>query len=97
MESLRFDPHTSLPVFNPLDATGISLNKQKLMYNILTPSITAPYKFLWTYGGSGHIVYACGLLRVNTLAISSHLNHYQFAMHKEGGGRRSLLLNCKRG
>ena len=30
------------------------------------------------------IVYASGLLRVNTLAISSHLNHYQFAMHKEG-------------
>jgi hypothetical protein len=40
---------------NPLDAMGISLNKHKLMYDILTPSIIAPYKFLWTYGGSGHI------------------------------------------
>ena len=37
---------------------GISLNKQKLMYNILTPSIIAIYKFLRTYGGSGHI-YIC--------------------------------------
>ena len=34
---------------------GISLNKQKLMYNVLAPSIITPYKFLWTYGGSGHI------------------------------------------
>ena len=31
-------------------------NKQKLVYNILTPSIIAIYKFLWTYGGSGHII-----------------------------------------
>ena len=38
---------------NPLDAMGIS--KQNLMYNILTPSIIAIYKFLWTYGGPRHI------------------------------------------
>ena len=48
---------------NPLDAMDISLllnslNKQKLTYNTLTPSIIAIYKFLWTYGGSGHI-YIC--------------------------------------
>ena len=38
-----------------INAMGISLNKQKLMYNILMPSIIALYKFLWTYGGSGCI------------------------------------------
>ena len=36
---------------------GISLNKQKLVYDILTPSIIAIYKFLWTYGGSEHNIY----------------------------------------
>ena len=36
-------------------AIGVSLNKQKLMYNILAPSIIAIYKFLCTYGGSVHI------------------------------------------
>ena len=39
---------------NPLGAIGVSLNKQKLMYNILAPSIIAIYKFLCTYGGSVH-------------------------------------------
>ena len=39
----------------PLGAIGVSLNKQKLMYNILAPSIIAIYKFLCTYGGSVHI------------------------------------------
>ena len=29
---------------NPLDAIGISLNKQKLIYNILAPSDIAQYK-----------------------------------------------------
>ena len=38
-----------------LGAIGVSLNKQKLMYNILAPSIIAMYKFLCTYGGSVHI------------------------------------------
>ena len=33
----------------------ISLNKQKFMYEVLAPSIMTPYKFLLTYGGSGHI------------------------------------------
>ena len=51
---------------NPLGAMCISLNKQKLMYNILMPSIIAIHKFLWTYGSSEHI-YARGLLRVNLL------------------------------
>ena len=45
----------------------ISLNKQKSTYNILTPSIIAVYKFLCTYGGSGHI-YAHGLLRVKEVS-----------------------------
>ena len=40
-------------VYVPLDTTGISLNKQ--MYKVLVPSIMTPYKFLWTYGGSGYI------------------------------------------
>ena len=40
-----------------LDAMGISLNKQKLVYDILTPSIIAIYKFLLTYGGSEHNIY----------------------------------------
>ena len=60
----------SITGFNPLDTMDISLNKQKLMYNILTASIISIYKFLWTYGGSGHIyiyIYARGLLRVNLL------------------------------
>ena len=43
------EPSTSL------GAIGVSLNKQKLMYNILAPSIIAIYKFLCTYGGSVHI------------------------------------------
>ena len=51
---------------NPLGAMGISLNKQKLMYNILMSSIIAIHKFLWNYGSSEHI-YAHGLLRVNLL------------------------------
>ena len=34
---------------------GISLNQQTFMYEVLAPSIMTPYKFLWTYGGSGHI------------------------------------------
>ena len=34
------------------------------MYNILTPSIIAPYKFLWVDGVSGNIYYVRGLLRV---------------------------------
>ena len=40
---------------NPLDAMGISLNMQKLMYKVLAPSIMTPYKFimdlwrLWTH------------------------------------------------
>ena len=38
-----------------LGAIGVSLNKQKLMYNILAPSIIAMYKFLCTYGGSVYI------------------------------------------
>ena len=40
---------------SPLGTIGVSLNKQKLMYNILAPSIIAIYKFLCTYGGSVHI------------------------------------------
>ena len=51
-------------VFNPLGAIGVSLNKQKLMYNILAPSIIAIYKFLCTYGGSVHILYVNGTQRV---------------------------------
>ena len=43
-----------MPIVNPLDAMGISFKKKKLVYNILTPIIIAIYKFLWTYGGSGH-------------------------------------------
>ena len=51
---------------------GISLNKQKSMYNILTPSILAIKNFLWTCGGSGHIyyiyiIYARGLVRVKLM------------------------------
>ena len=41
---------------NSLDAMGISLNQQTFMYEVLAPSIMTPYKFLWTYGGSGHIL-----------------------------------------
>ena len=41
----------STVLLNPLDAIGVSLNKQKLMYNRLAPSIIAIYKFLCTYGG----------------------------------------------
>ena len=33
-----------------LDAMGIFLNKQKVMYKLSASSITTPYKFLWTYG-----------------------------------------------
>ena len=33
----------------PLDTIGVSLNKQKLMYNILVPSIIAPYKFFYGF------------------------------------------------
>ena len=47
----------SLNVLKPLDAIGISFNKQKLMYNVLTPSIIAPYNFLWVCGGFGHNIY----------------------------------------
>ena len=35
-------------LYIPLGAIGVSLNKQKLMYNILAPSIIAIYKFLCT-------------------------------------------------
>ena len=35
----------------------ISLNKHKLMYKVLAPSIMTPYKFLWAYGGSGLDIY----------------------------------------
>ena len=45
-----------LIINNPLDTMGICLNKQKLMHSVLVPSIITPYKFLWTYGGSGHIM-----------------------------------------
>ena len=34
----------------PLDTMGICLSKQKLMYKVLVPT-----KFLWIYGGSGHL------------------------------------------
>ena len=66
----------SVYLFNPLDAMCISLNKQKLMYK---PSIIAMYKCLWTYGGSGHIIYiyiyiyAGGLLRVNHFSKLSYV------------------------
>ena len=50
----------------PLDTMGISLNKQKVMYNILTLSIIPIYKFLWTYGGSRHIITICQWLVKNT-------------------------------
>ena len=47
--------HEELFYLNPLDAMGICLNKHKLMYSVLAPSIitthTHPYTFLWTYGG----------------------------------------------
>ena len=50
----------TLSLNHPLDTMGISLNKHKLMYKVLVPSIIAPYKFLWTYGGSGHMyMYVC--------------------------------------
>ena len=43
-------------LFNPLDTMGIFLNKQNIfMFEVLAPRIITPYKFLWTYGGSGHI------------------------------------------
>jgi hypothetical protein len=36
---------------NPLDAMGISLNKQEMMYKVLATSIILkPYKLLWAYG-----------------------------------------------
>ena len=53
----------------PFGHHGYLHNTQKLMYDILTPSIIHTYKFLWTYGGSGYIYniyYARGLLRVKT-------------------------------
>ena len=34
------------------------------MYKVLVPSIMTQYKFLWTYGGSGHILCVCGWLSV---------------------------------
>ena len=45
--------------FNPLDAMGICLNKHKLMYKVLAPSIITPYGLtealdtliLWVRGG----------------------------------------------
>ena len=37
---------------DPLDAMGICLKKQKLMYKVLLLPL---YEFLWTYGGSGHV------------------------------------------
>ena len=40
---------------NPLDAMGICLNKQKLMYKVLAPSSNPHIKFLWTYEGSEHM------------------------------------------
>ena len=50
----RFIKHMD-KIINPLDAMGISLNKQNFMYKVLAPSIITPYEFLWTYGGSGHM------------------------------------------
>ena len=58
---LSYPPDYSV---NPLGAIGVSLNKHKLMYNILAPSIIAIYKFLCTYGGSVHIYVNCAQ-RVN--------------------------------
>ena len=40
---------------------GISLNKQKLMYKVLAPSI------LWTYDGSGHVYVS--VAGVNTIIV----------------------------
>ena len=53
IDRIMFEKASAI-LFNPLDAMGISLDKQKLMYKVLAPSIMTPYKFLWTYGGSGH-------------------------------------------
>ncbi len=39
-------------VVNPLPTIGNSLNKQRTLYKVLTPSIKRPYKFLWAYGSS---------------------------------------------
>ena len=50
-------PQNTIMPLNPLDAVEICLNKHKVMYSVLMPSIITPtvYKFLWTYRGSGHI------------------------------------------
>ena len=56
----------------------------KLMYNILTPSITAIYKFLRTYGGSRHI-YICPWL-----AKGSVTEMEGFAQERVWGSGRRL-------
>ena len=43
---------------NPLDAMGICLNKQKLMYEVLVPSVITPLMDLWTH------LCVCGWLSV---------------------------------
>ena len=60
-ESNHVPSPSGLMCVNPLGAIGVSVNKQKLMYNILAPGIIAIYKFLCTYGGS---VYVNGAQRV---------------------------------
>ena len=41
----------SMTLWTPWVSASIST----YMYKVLAPSIMTPYKFLWTYGGSGHI------------------------------------------
>ena len=60
-ESNHVPSPSGLMCVNPLGAIGVSLNKQKLIYNILAPGIIAIYKFLCTDGGS---VYVNGAQRV---------------------------------
>ncbi len=44
-----------MDVLNPLPTIGNSLNKQKSLYKVVTPSIKPPYKLLWAYGSSWRI------------------------------------------